>query len=329
MSAQRIHPLSEKVNRSQTMPEAENSTLGSPTISGRASKPLFHSTVHVHANSVVVKKHRHLSKAKPPKHHRGVITRFSPRSRSRMMRKTGQIRNLKNVYFVTLTYPGLFEHEPKRVKEHLFALKKRIRRVFNRAGMLWRLELKTRLTGASQGQIVPHFHLVLWGMNIYETEMQEWMTRCWWEIVRGTGRQAIMPTPDKMTQPELDHYLHGVEVELLSDFRAVLSYVSKYAAKVEDEESDNAWGRRWGICLHADLTPCLSIPLTWKEHCQLRRAIRIILEKRGSKYAWWLKQAYPQYGYSCLGLGDDDAAYENAVGRDIVRLIAMTKGYTD
>lgn len=327
------------------------STLGSRAISGRnpvleaqrsaaAFQPTrdltFHSEVRIHANSVVVKAVKRQKQQRPPRSQRGVIKRFSQRSRSRMMRKTGMIRGLKCPYFVTLTYPGHFEHSPNRVKAHLQALKKRLKRRFPYMAMIWRMELKKRQTGASAGEIVPHFHFLLWGMEVYLTDMIAALKQMWFEIALSFEDHpaVIMPTLDEkgtpdldaMTQEQRDFYHHGVDVEQLFNFRHTLSYVSKYAAKEEDDESEIHWGRRWGVCGRVDLSPSFSIKLTTKEHYALRRGIRVALEKRRSRYAWWLKQAYPDYGFSALGFGDDDDI-PTAVLTDILRLIACIKGW--
>lgn len=296
----------------------------------------YHSIVTVHANSVVVKKIKHQTDQPPPRSRRGAITRFTSRSRSRMMRKTGMLRGLKNPYFVTLTYPGYFEHSPERVKEHLQAIKKRLKRRFPDLAMIWRMELKTRQTGASAGEIVPHFHFLLWGMSIFETDMLKAMKQLWFEVALSFKDHppVIMPTLDDkgtpdldaMTQEQRDFYEHGVDVEQLFNFRHTLSYVSKYAAKEEDDETATYWGRRWGVSGRVDLSPSFTVKLTTKEHYALRRGVRKALEKRGSAYAWWLKQAYPDYGFSALGFGDDDDI-PTAVLTDIVRLIAYTKGW--
>lgn len=296
----------------------------------------YHSEVTVHANSVVVRKISHQKQQPAPRAHRGAITRFTARSRSRMLRKTGMLRQLKNPYFVTLTYPGYFDHSPDRVKAHLFALKKRIKRRFPQMAMIWRMELKRRKTGASVGEIVPHFHLLLWGMQIFEADMLKAMKHLWFEVAQSYPDHPapIMPTIDDKSTPDLDamttdqrnFYEHGVDVEQLFNFRHTLSYVSKYAAKEEDDESGSYWGRRWGICGRVDLSASYTVKLTLKQHYALRRAVRKWLEHRGSRYAWWLSQAYPDYGFSALGFGDDDDTI-TACLTDILRLIACIKDW--
>jgi len=288
----------------------------------------YHSTVKIYANAVEVKKIKHEKQQRAPKHARGAIVRFSSRSRSRMMRRTGQVRGMKKPYFITLTYPGEFVAEPKRVKEHLSMLKKRLKRTFERPGMIWRLELKTRQTGASAGQLVPHYHLILWGMEIYEKEMHEEMTKMWWEIVWESQRTGkYFCNKAEFTDEEIQHMLHGVDVQQLGDFNHALLYVSKYAAKVEDDETSSDWGRRWGVCLYADTGHSIEIELTWKQHMSLRRELRRLLEKRRSQYAWWMKSAYADLGYTVLGVGDKDHDREDIASYLAIRIVAHTKGY--
>lgn len=288
----------------------------------------FHSTVKIYANAVEVKKIKHDKQQPSPKHQRGAIVRFSSRSRSRMMRRTGQVRGMKKPYFITLTYPGEFVADPQRVKEHLSMLKKRLKREFNRPGMIWRLELKKRLTGASQGEIVPHYHLILWGMSIYEKEMHETINKMWWEIVWESQKTGVYYCNKHLwTREQIDHGSHGVKVEQLNDFSHALLYVSKYAAKVEDDETSSDWGRRWGVCLYADTGHSIEIELTWTQHMSLRRELRRLLERRRSQYAWWLKSAYADLGYTVLGVGDKDHDASDIASYLAKRIVAHTKGY--
>lgn len=302
--------------------------LGYQVISGRDLTHAHYSYASIHSNAVVVKKVKHQKKSKPPKHVRGVITRFSPRSRVRMMRKTGQIRGLARPYFLSLTYPGEFEVSPNRVKAHLFALRKRIVRRFPHAGIIWRLELKKRKSGLSEGEIVPHYHMVLWGMKVYPSSMYAIINRMWWEIVwtEYEDMPLKMPLKSKMTIEQRDHAEHGVDVKLLPDFRAVLAYVSKYAAKTEDDETGEHWGRRWGVCGRVDISKSIHWGLTWDEHIRFRRGLRKLLEKRKSAYAWWLKSGYPSLGFTVLGSGDDDDP-ETVILSDIFALLASVKNY--
>lgn len=323
-----------KTTRNQKKANDQRRALANETSIERGSRFLpdmdmtYHSKVKIYANAVEVKKVKHQKQAPPPKNPRGAIVRFSPRSRSRMMRKVGTIRGMKKPYFITLTYPGEFEADPRRVKEHLNMLKKRIARRFERPGMVWRLELKTRLTGASAGQIVPHFHIILWGMEIYEASMWAIINKMWWEIVwESTATGNYMPARSEMTKEQADHALHGTDVEQLNDFNHVLLYVSKYAAKVEDDETADTWGRRWGVCLYSDTGHAFEIELTWEQHIALRRALRRLLEQRKSKYAWWLKSGHPDLGFTVLGVGDKDGDYESQVASLAMRIVAHTKGY--
>lgn len=74
-------------------------------------------------------------------------------------------------YFVTLTYPDQYLPEPKSWKRDMATFVKRLRREHSEACGFWKMELKVRQSGAYQGRIAPHFHLLVWGVP------ESWETR--------------------------------------------------------------------------------------------------------------------------------------------------------
>ena len=95
---------------------------------------------------------------------RGVIRRFSEASRRRLLRALSRTRRDQLPVFITLTYPDGFPGDPRVWKGHLKAWFKRLRREHPDAAGFWKLELKARQSGLNQGEIAPHFHLLLWGL---------------------------------------------------------------------------------------------------------------------------------------------------------------------
>ena len=95
---------------------------------------------------------------------RGVIRRFSEGSRRRLLRALSRTQRDKLPVFVTLTYPDGFPGDPRRWKDDLKAWLKRVVRQFPDCAGFWKLELKARLSGSNQGEVAPHFHLLLWGL---------------------------------------------------------------------------------------------------------------------------------------------------------------------
>ena len=102
---------------------------------------------------------------------RGVIRRFSEASRRRLLRALSRTLRGQLPVFVTLTYPDGFPGDPRRWKADLKAWLKRVHRQFPKAAGFWKLELKPRQSGSNQGEVAPHFHVLLWGLP--ETWHQE------------------------------------------------------------------------------------------------------------------------------------------------------------
>lgn len=101
---------------------------------------------------------------------RGVCKGFSFGSRRRMLDRLNQVSVAsEHPDFVTLTLPDdCFEDSvssfAKTAKHHLEDLIKRLRRACPSACGFWRIEWKARKSGLYEGKLVPHFHLLVWGL---------------------------------------------------------------------------------------------------------------------------------------------------------------------
>ena len=150
---------------------------------------------------------------------RGVVLGLSRQARARLMHYA---RNLPQLtHMLTLTYPGVFTNDGRRVKRDWAAFRKWLRRAYPEIGGLWILEFQRR--GA------PHLHAFISGPIPY----REVATR-WYEIV-GSG--------------DARHIEAGTSIELLRKPTAVASYAAKYATKLEQKEVPREFrqvGRMWG-----------------------------------------------------------------------------------
>lgn len=235
---------------------------------------------------------------------RGTITDFSNRSRKRMLEATAMVRQDWQ-WFVTLTYPGKFERFGL-VKRDLDSLLKAIARQFPNAGALWRMELKPRQSGASEGEIVPHFHILLTGTgeNITESSIRRWIKASWSRIVG----ESVRTQCDKI-------YSRSMAV----------SYVAKYAAKPSDYTQPGEWGRHWGQRGELDKTPIITMNITTMEYIELRRYWRKWLKRRKNRFVDRLARIPIYHSCSVFGLGMEPGNY-NAT---ILRMISfVTPGFT-
>lgn len=268
----------------------------------RAQRAKYHAshpvTIRTYAHVIKVSQRHAAPEQKAPKARRGAITEFSRKSRKRMLELTASLRNAnhQSTFFATLTYPGEFTWLASEVKAHLRAFQMRFKRFFTGAGVIWRLELKKRKSGKSKGMVVPHFHLIIVNAAVSWGTMMRWIRKNWYEVVGSEDE---------------DHYKAGVDVQDVKSFRHLMHYVSKYAAKDEDDADpwERPWGRRWGAWGNVDAEPMHVIRLTARQWAMLKRLIAAWMKSKGSSYADRVKRMSPRRGCSIFGLGDEDHQY--------------------
>ena len=101
---------------------------------------------------------------------RGVCKGFTFGSRRRMLDRLNQVSVGADLpAFVTLTLPDDSFNDSvtsfaKTAKICLDNLLKRVHRICPSACGLWRIEWKARKSGAHEGKLFPHFHLLMWGI---------------------------------------------------------------------------------------------------------------------------------------------------------------------
>lgn len=134
---------------------------------------------------------------------RGGIGGFSRKSRNRLMKKMARLAFPKKgakPKLITLTYPKYYP-DTKTAKKHLRAFLERLRRMCPKSSAMVRLEYQKR--GA------PHFHLIVYGLPYLDKETLQ----AWWGDIIG-------------------HEKPFTRIEVIKSRRGVMSYVSKYVAKV-------------------------------------------------------------------------------------------------
>jgi hypothetical protein len=184
---------------------------------------------------------------------RGVVFEFSKKSRWRLMQTLGKIQKSLIPLFITLTYPDNFPDKKEVWRKHINTLGKR----FTRRGWsaIVRKEFKRRLSGENAGKLAPHFHLLVWGASL--AEMRSFLPVAWYEIVNSGDEK---------------HLEAGIGVEEIKTWNGVLYYVSKYMAKVTEDdlkaEFPEGVGRFWSY-INFDLIPWAEI----EEVCQGDHAI--------------------------------------------------------
>lgn len=193
---------------------------------------------------------------------RGVIVGFSQASRRRMMRKLAETAVDKLPVFVTMTFPDEYYDNRlnwKHWKKILRRFEMRFIRAFPKACYLWRVEWKPRLSGKHIGDLFPHFHLLVWGLDMLL--LRSWVARNWWEVA------------GKLSE---DHFKAGTRTEPIYNRRQMFAYISKYMSKVTPEEENIPCGRVWGVVAVENIpwVKGLLIQLTEQEAIKLIRYLR-------------------------------------------------------
>ena len=222
------------------------------------------------------------------------------------------LRSANNGWFVTLTYPGLFSWQPADVKIHIANLRRAIAHRWPNAGGFWRMELKERLSGASMGETVPHFHMLLFGIDEDEQTVRDFIERIW-------SKQAVDASEYGQTA--------RTQVRRIKSRRHAMNYASKYAAKYEpadapqsaddaddaDETLENgeialslviSWGRHWGRFGALDFSAAVVIETSVEIVVEMRRYAAKVLKSRGSNYANRIRRHCEFVGWAVFGLGD-------------------------
>lgn len=229
---------------------------------------------------------------------RGVCVGFGKRPRRRMMQALAKIRNVVGGHFLTLTFPDAvwlqFSADDQGgmahyAKEKLHALEKRLTARFPAVGGIWRMEFKDRKSGDLLGCVVPHFHILAFGIeNCHLALLQAWLSDVWFDVV-GSGDEK--------------HLKAGTNCRELSSRRHAAAYVSKYVGK--EEQDDYAAGRRWGTFGLLDQSGSLTVDLSIEQWVAFKRLARRWLRSRKSRFVHVMRRLPAAVGATMLGLGDE------------------------
>lgn len=208
---------------------------------------------------------------------------FTPSARLRMLRTVARINwdGVGRSLFITLTYPDdcvTARFQDRTRQRYLFrrAMENYLGR---KAGMIWRLEWKPRLTGKHVGELLPHVHLIVFNVMFLP-----------WQIVRSSWASAVGAGTTIAT-----------DVHRISGARSVAKYVCKYCAKLPDRSLDYepkvniATGRHWGIC-RSELIPWAERKVYYNPPAEF---IRLMENGAGAVLPYFNRNA--EIGFSLFG----------------------------
>jgi hypothetical protein len=246
---------------------------------------------------------------------RSVVSRFSEASRRRLMQTLAQLKKGIQPCFVTLTYPDSWDghNSPDEWKKSLKRFEERFRRAFPGACYIWRREVVDRKSGERFGELSPHYHLLVFGVEY--NRLRAFVPGQWYEAV-GTK--------------DPKHLAAGTQVAKVISRRGIMSYASKavgvtmssemgkqvQAAVLEDAEGPVSLGRWWGCVLVENFESLLSEVVEYileeTEAVRVVRAFRRLAQLRSRDYpsllafidGAWLKKnlarlAVPDEGMRC------------------------------
>lgn len=203
---------------------------------------------------------------------------FGGRSRLRLLRTLARVKRAAIPHLVTLTFPD--ESIPwgaAEAKRRLDTFGKRILRAWPWVGVVWRMGVVDRKSGANVGQPVPHFHLLTWG--VCTLDLLTRVPSMWASINLAPSHPAYAK-----------HLAAGTGIDRVTSVRGGASYLGKgYIAKGEPEPGPEWMGRRWGTWNRAAIpwADAIICEVAWKDFHQVRRLLARAARRdlRGA-FAW-------------------------------------------
>lgn len=235
---------------------------------------------------------------------------FSDGSRRRLMQRMAMWNlNDLHLYFVTMTYPGIYVQDWHVWKRDIDTAIKAIERKYEcTVGCLWRIEFQKR--GA------PHFHMILATNKECKNiaVLRREIAVLWADIVKD-GYLKNEGKWQEYEQHYKNHVKAGTNVEKVQGRKQLMSYVSKYVAKNTGINAPDKFGRNWGfrdMNGELDFSPVEVIKIDNKTANKLKRLIRRWLRSRGQiRYS---DKIMHMGSYSVFGLGVSSSS-RNAIYR--------------
>lgn len=166
---------------------------------------------------------------------RGKIKGFSRSARLRMLCTVASINweQVKGGVFITLTYPDSHADRTMgaRATDKYLFLRHMEKYLGKKLGALWRIEWQPRKSGKRLGQLVAHWHLIVFGTSYIPKDV----VRSYWQLVLLADGPVVT-------------WIEGIK-----SGKKLARYVGKYCSKIpEADVLDNATylnnlGRHWGI----------------------------------------------------------------------------------
>jgi len=224
----------------------------------------------IYPHCIVFKKRKINNPSKDQKTRpRSNITHFSKRARFRLFELLSKIENNLEFppIFVSLTYHHGHQNDSRSTKSHFHNFLVQLRNYDPGVQFIWRIENQKR--GA------PHYHLIIFPAKNMRYHNKDSYTptiqRIWHNLADPKSRK---------------HKDYGCKVNTINSYREACIYLSKYIAKVPENEDDIIEGKHWGNSRNLPIKHIKTIGCWDEEAKEIILRIRIWLMNNGkSKYA--------------------------------------------
>jgi hypothetical protein len=203
---------------------------------------------------------------------RGIVTGFSRGSRLRLLKRIATIdwERTGKCIFVTLTYPDwcadtTIQERTQQRSQIIRDMEKHLGRQF---ACLWRQEWVCRKSGPFKGYMLPHWHLVCFGVPFFDANI---LRASWKRILRSDEQPRI-------------------NVAAANNGSHATRYLCKYVAKKDDQPNLvhaaylNGQGRPWGVTRQRLLPLCSSSAYLLTSKAQVGRAMEMAAALLGRHY---------------------------------------------
>lgn len=250
-------------------------------------------TLSIHADMVKVRAMTPPTTPLKNQSSRGIVSGFSKRSRKRMIELLADEPRTPDL-FVTLTFDDSYYDDWRMFfRQDFEAFRRRLERAYPNIACVWRLELENRKSGDYKGEIMPHFHIIVW--------LPDDMKNCASLIVDKDKNHHWSQWWHDITQCESEVHLkyRGCDISKIKSRRHAYHYVSKYAAKQSDDEIEI--GRRWGRIGTVGEGSRADIIINKQEYIELKRLIASYWKRRKKHLSRLFKNMSPDRGLTLFG----------------------------
>jgi len=235
---------------------------------------------------------------------RGKVQGLSGAAGRRLWEKLSMIDSdgLLQCLFVRLSWPDeVVPADGVAAKECLHSFRRSLFGVFPAAWFFWVMEVVPRKSGKLEGELVPHYHLILNVGQSMSVEAAHMLLVSLWQ------RAIKLPTDSVSAR---DFNRPGVGVDVRATYgrpEGIGWYLSKYVSKAAGQVEGYSTGRMWGIYGRKNVpyAPGSQAKMDIATWIQLKRLFRGWLHHRGKSsrnYARFLARQKIGFGITIIGL---------------------------